>query len=221
MDHFLSRFSRDRESRQCLKCTTSKGTLFLWGSLNPQKYLWATSRVAEQAKSYRDLMYPTSRHNFYVTLKQKPMVDLRPCHISFCDTIHGGPLTTRAWYWNFILGIEYQFYCYSFILQLLHICMLCGLVLRDQGDCLNDKLWCGESKTLPDATFIFPTTSSWLTPTWQHGLMATDALMIIIDLLRECCRENFGQNDYFQAWSPRVAKGRQGFPRSKGDSRDG
>ena len=84
--------------------------------------------------------------------------------------------------------------------------MLCGLVLRDQGDCLNDKLWCGESKTLPDATFIFPTTSSWLTPTWQHGLMATDALMIIIDLLRECCRENFGQNDYFQAWSPIVGR---------------
>ena len=99
------------ENSSSNKCATSKGTLFLWGSLNSQKYLWATSRVAEQAKSYRDLMYPTSRHNFYVTLKQKPMVDLRPCHISFCDTIHGGPLTTRAWYWNFLLGIEYQFYC--------------------------------------------------------------------------------------------------------------
>ena len=30
-----------------------------------------------------------------------------------------------------------------------------------------------------------------------------------------------GQNDHFQAWSPRVANGRQGFPRSKGDPRDG
>ena len=30
-----------------------------------------------------------------------------------------------------------------------------------------------------------------------------------------------GQNDHFQAWSPRVAEGRQGFPRSQGDPRDG
>ena len=32
---------------------------------------------------------------------------------------------------------------------------------------------------------------------------------------------HFGHFDHFQAWSPRVAKGRQGFPRSKGDPRDG
>ena len=30
-----------------------------------------------------------------------------------------------------------------------------------------------------------------------------------------------GQNDHFQAWSPRVANGRQGFSGSQGDPRDG
>ena len=32
---------------------------------------------------------------------------------------------------------------------------------------------------------------------------------------------HFGHFDHFQAWSPRVAKGRQGSPRFKGDPRVG